>query len=112
MSHSNPLHPSLVLRDITTNTVTLWRAIDADIDVPEAVRLPAPATLAVWRKGLQPHFKTLETGEAVFLRMLLQGHSIANVAGALESTEHLADPMTLARWLSEWWEDGFLVTSQ
>ena len=109
MSHSNALHPSLVLREIITNTVALWRAIDADVEVPEAVNLPAPVALAVWRKGLQPHFKTLETGEAVFIRMMVQGHSVADVASALEGTRHLADPTTLARWLSEWWEDGFLI---
>lgn len=111
MLRSNALHPSLVLREISTNTVALWRAIDADIEVPEAVRLPAPATLTVWRKELQPHFKTLEAGEAVFIRRLMQGHSFADVASALESTEHMADPMTLARWLGEWWEDGFLAVS-
>lgn len=109
MSRSNALHPSLVLREISTNTVALWRSIDADAEVPEALNLPASVTLAVWRKGLQPHFKTLETGEAVFIRMMMQGHSVADVASALEGTRHLADPMTLARWLSEWWEDGFLA---
>ena len=109
MAQENTLHPSLVLREISTNAVALWRAIDADSEVPEAVHLPAPVTLAVCRKGLQPHFKTLETSEAVFVRMLTQGHSIADVAEALENTEHLADPMTLARWLGEWWDDGFLV---
>ena len=112
MSLGNPMHPSLVLHEISTNAVALWRAIDADVEVPEAVRLPTPVTLAVWRKGLQPHFKTLEAGEAVFIRMLLQGHSIADVASALEGTKHLADPMTLARWLGEWWEDGFLVAAR
>ena len=112
MSHTPALHPSLVLRDISTNTVVLWHAIDADSEVPEAVQLTTPATLAVWRKELQPHFKTLEAGEAVFIRMLMQGHSIADVAAALEGTEHLNDPLTLARWLREWWDDGFLVATQ
>ena len=37
---------------------TEWRAIDADDEVPEVLRLPRPQALAVWRKGLQPHFKT------------------------------------------------------
>ncbi len=112
LSRGDALHPSVVLRDVSTNTVSLWRAIDADIEVPEAVSLPAPVTLAVWRKGLQPHFKTLETSEAVFVRLLMRGHSIAEVASALESTKHLADPATLARWLREWWEDGFLIARQ
>ena len=112
MSRSDTLHPSLVLREISTNVVALWRAIDEDADVPEAVRLIAPVTLSVWRKALQPHFKTLETGEAVFIRMLMQGHSIADVATTLEGTAHLSDPMTLARWLGEWWEDGFLAEPQ
>ena len=109
MSRSNTLHPTLVLREISTNTVALRRAIDADAEVPEAVKLPTSVTLAVWRKGLQPHFKTLEAGEAAFVRLMMQGHCIADVSSALEGTEHLADPMTLARWMSEWWEDGFLA---
>lgn len=40
---------------------------------------------------------------------MTHGHCIADVSGALEGTEHLADPTTLARWMSEWWEDGFLA---
>jgi len=111
LSKRDALHASLVLREISTNTVALWRAIDADAEVPEATHLAAPVTLAVWRKALQPHFKTLESGEAIFIRRLMQGHSIADVAAALEGTEHLAEPMTLARWLNEWWDDGFLVGS-
>ena len=109
MSRSNALHPSLVLREISTSAVALWHAIDADAEVPEAMNLPVPVTLAVWRKGVQPHFKTLESGEAIFIHMMRQGDSVAEVANALEGSEHLSDPTKLARWLSEWWNDGFLA---
>ena len=73
--------------------------------------LSSPQTLAVWRKGLQPHFKTIDSHEAAFLQALVQGDSIADVAARLEGGPHLADPATLGMWLREWWDDGFLMAA-
>ena len=88
--------------------VQLWNAIDADVEVLAAEALPAPSTLAVWRKGLQPHFKTLEPGQARFLACLAQGHSIAQACEELRDLPELAQPQTLGAWLREWWAEGQL----
>lgn len=103
------LHPTLRLNRVTTNAVSIWRAIDADEDVPEVVRWDQPQTLAVWRKGLQPHFKSLDGVEAEFLRDLVQdGASIAVVAERWEQSERLRDPAILGGWLGAWWSDEVL----
>lgn len=105
-----PLHPSLLLRSVSSNVAQLWRAIDADEDVPEVHISNETKTLAVWRKELQPHFQTLDNDEAAFLQCLAQGQSIEDAAAALAETTTLNDPKTLGRWLQAWLENGLLLS--
>lgn len=110
LRRSEPLHPSLLLRSVSSNVAQLWRAIDADEEVPEVHINSDAKTLAVWRKALQPHFQTLDDDEAAFLRCLAQGQSIEEAAAALAATPALSDPQTLGRWLQEWLGNGFLLS--
>jgi uncharacterized protein (UPF0276 family) len=108
LSWAQPLHPSLLLRSVSSNVVQLWRAIDDDAEVPEAQLLDAPKTLAIWRKGQQPHFQTLDADEAAFVRHLQAGSSIESTADALAGTALLPDPSRLAGWLQAWLREGLL----
>jgi uncharacterized protein (UPF0276 family) len=100
------LHPSTRLHQIRTNAVSIWHAIDVDDEVPEVVRLPRPQALAVWRMGLQPHFKSLDAAEAEFLGELAhEGATIAAVAQRWRESEQMQDPAILGRWLAGWWSD-------
>ncbi len=103
-----PLHPSLVLRSILTNVVQIWRAIDADADVPPVQHWAEARFLAVWRKGLQPHFQSVDADEGAFLQCLLAGQSVEEAANALAGTAALPDPQRLGGWLQTWLEDGVL----
>nr|WP_245213954.1 DNA-binding domain-containing protein [Rhodoferax sp. AJA081-3] len=103
-----PLHPSLVLRSIRTNVAQLWRAMDADTDVPPAQQWAEERFLAVWRKGLQPHFQSMDADEAAFLRCLQAGQSVDQAATALAGTAVLPDPQRLGGWLQAWLNDGVL----
>lgn len=109
LTRERALHPSLVLREITMNVIAIWHAIDDDVEVPAVAPLAEPTTLAVWRKALQPHFRTLDANEAAFLCGLAEGDSIANVAGKFEGGPHAPGPALLGRWLRDWWADGFLL---
>lgn len=106
----DPLHPSLLLRRVTSNVAQLWRAIDADEDVPEVQYTLDAKTLAVWRKDLQPHFQTLERNEAMFLQCLMEGQSIEQAANAMAQTGVLNAPQTLGQWLQEWLKNGLLLS--
>ncbi len=108
LTWAQPLHASLVLRSITSNVVQIWRAIEDDVEVPEVQRLDAPKTLAIWRKGNQPHFQTLDADEATFVRELQDGSSIEATADALAGTAQLSDPGRLAGWLQAWLRNGLL----
>jgi uncharacterized protein (UPF0276 family) len=103
------LHPSALLRAITTNVVGVWNAIHTDDDVPEAVALPAPATLLVWRKGHQPHFRTLDAAEAAWVQALHAGASVHDACVALlGSGLWQGDPTVLGGWLAQLLDDGLV----
>ena len=103
------LHPSALLRTITTNVVGVWNAIHTDDDVPEAVALSAPATLLVWRKGHQPHFRTLDTAEAAWVQALHAGASVQDACAVLlDSGLWQGDPTVLGGWLAQLLDDGLV----
>lgn len=105
---AQPLHPTVVLRGIRSNVVQIWRAIDDDTEVPEVQLLDCTQTLIVWRKGQQPHFRTLDTAQSAFLRALQEGHSVEDTAQKMAGSVHLPVPATLAVWLRAWVADGLL----
>lgn len=103
------LHPSALLRTITTNVVGVWNAIHTDDDVPEAVALSAPATLLVWRKGHQPHFRTLDAAESAWVQALHAGASVHDACAALlGSGLWQGDPTVLGGWLAQLLDDGLV----
>ena len=108
LNRTQPLHPSLKLRAISTNVVQIWQAIDRDQEVPAVVQRDEPGTLLVWRKALLPHFQTLEPDQAAFIRSLAQGRSIEATCAELAGTDVLPDPQRLAAWLQAWLEEGWL----
>jgi uncharacterized protein (UPF0276 family) len=106
-----PLHPSLVLREISTNVAQIWLAIDTDTEVPEVLHLPARKTIAIWRKELQPHFFVMSDDEALFVRQLFAGASIDEAARRRADAADAADTafaQTLGQWLHRWLADGWL----
>ncbi len=103
------MHPSALLRTVTTNVVSLWNAIHTDDEVPEAVALPAPATLLVWRKGYQPHFQTLDGPQAAWVRCLQAGDSVQRACAALlEAQLWDGDAAALSQWLAQLLNDGLV----
>ncbi len=103
------LHPSVRVHLVQTNAVSIWRAIDADEDAPVVERWASPRPLAVWRKGLQPHFKSLDSAEAQFLLELTgEAATITSVAQSWSESGRLPDPATLGEWLASWWPDELL----
>lgn len=108
-THPEVLHPSALLRTVTTNVVSLWNAIHTADEVPEAVALPAAATLLVWRKGYQPHFQTLDGAQAALVRHLRDGASVQGVCAALlEAGQWNGDAAVLSQWLAQLLNDGLV----
>jgi len=102
----SPLHPSVVVRRVTTNAVALWHALADDVSVPPPQPLPEPGGVVVWRKGLQPHFQTLGGASWRFWGALTEGHSIASACDVRAAS--VVDPGELAHWLRAGLDNGWL----
>jgi hypothetical protein len=100
-------HPTTQLLPLTHNTIALWHAMDREDTPPPAHRLARPATLLVWRKGLQPHFRSIDDAEAHMLHAMLRGERFADacesLAGTLPGDSDLQSLVGafIARWLEE-----------
>jgi hypothetical protein len=104
------LHPAFRLLDMHHNTVALWHALDRDETPPPREALPQPATLLVWRRELQPHFRTVDADEARALRGLHGGSSFGSICARLSESRPQEDAAALAgRWLARWIDDALLV---
>ena len=105
------LHPTLTIRAVTTNVGALWASLDAGSPLMPAP-LETPLALRVWRKGLQPHFRTIDPLEAAALTQLVSGATFAGLCERL-SRSHEPEPVERAAgMLTGWLQDGLIVGIQ
>src|SRR5271156_3250128 len=55
--------PTLRMTSISTNCAAIWTALSEQKAPPTAAQLHAPMALRVWRKGLSPHFRAVDSIE-------------------------------------------------
>ena len=75
--------PTLFIAPIRFNSVAIWHALDQERAPPAAEPLPAPTWLLIWRKGWQPHFRTIQAAEHAALMQVQGGASFAQVCADL-----------------------------
>ena len=75
--------PTLFIAPIRFNSVAIWHALDQEQAPPTAESLPALTWLLIWRKGWQPHFRTIQGAEHAALMQLQGGASFAQVCADL-----------------------------
>ena len=101
-------HPTLAVRAVTTNVGGLWAGLDEGSPLMPAP-LEGPMAVRVWRKDLQPQFRTMEAVEATALAELVQGRSFAQVCERL-THQRVEDPVErAAALLALWLQDGLIV---
>lgn len=98
--------PTLRALPLRFNTVALWHALDRGESPPSAVRLEEPAWLMIWRKGWEPHFRTIGAGEHAVLTKLQSGSTVAAVVAELTDTHFggqgaVAMVTFLRAWITE-----------
>ena len=104
------LVPTAGLLCFEYNTVAVWHALDDGATPPPATAKRSEQAVAwlVWRKELQPHFRSLHPIEAALLRAMQAG---ATFAQACEQAQDGADTDAAARigaCLRQWLDDGVL----
>lgn len=102
--------PTLFITPIRYNSIGIWHALDQALALPAAERLPEPGWLLIWRKGWQPHFRTLQAVEHAALSQLQEGASFADMCAALslQFTDHEAAAVA-AEGLRTWLQDELIV---
>ena len=104
------LQPTAMRLTLRFNTLAIWQALDADKVPPAAVLRAAPGELLVWRRDLQPHFRSLGAVEALALCQLAAGASFAQTCEALAAAwpgqDTAAEAGTLLR---RWVDEGLLA---
>lgn len=102
--------PGVRLLSLDWNVGPVWRALQGDDDpeLPEPERLAHP--MLVWRQGLAPRWRTLETGAARLLQRAMDGTTFGELC-AVAADDMLDDEAAahVAGVLRGWVDDGLLV---
>ncbi|MBU3077858.1 HvfC/BufC N-terminal domain-containing protein [Sphingomonas quercus] len=104
------LAPTFRLLPATTNAAAIWSALAAGERPPPAERLPQAASIAIWRQGFTPLFRTLEAEEGEALALIRAGHGFGALCAAL--VERLGEehgPARAGAFLGRWLGDGLIV---
>ena len=107
--------PTAELLLFSHNTVAVWQALDDDEPPPPLAASAVAVDWLVWRKGLQPHFRSLHPVEARLLRAMLQGLTFAEactLAGSLAADNGHGDDEVSALiggCMQQWLEDQLLA---
>lgn len=100
--------PTATLLRFEHNTVALWQALDDAAEAPAIMSGEVAVDWLVWRKALQPHFRSLHPVEAALLRAMLGGVSFAQACEQAQSQTEEDCTNLIGGGLRQWLEDGLL----
>ncbi len=104
------LVPTWRLLEQRFNTLALWLALDRNEAPPETVSLASPQKVLVWRRGHNPHFRSVDAQEAAALVDLDDGVRFSDLCAALaQQTTDAQAIAKLGRWLHQWVSEDLLA---
>ena len=95
--------PTLKIGNVVSNCAAIWSALAEDGTPPPAERLPAPIAIRVWKQGLTPKFRSVDSREEQALRLILGGADFAELCAILDSEQEIG------RCLGSWLQDGVIA---
>lgn len=104
------LHPSVRRLDMAWNTVAIWQALDRGHAPPHPQRLERPIAWVIWRKGLNPSFRSLGADEAHALDAIRDGADMQSLCErATDWCVPEPIPLLVARLLKTWLAEGMIA---
>jgi len=107
------LVPTATRLSLRCNTLALWHAVDGDEAPPAPELLPQRTELLIWRRGHEPHFRSLGEVEQTLLDALLEGRSFAQACGLVAArspdTDAAQSAQTAGQLLRRWVEEELLA---
>lgn len=105
--------PTLTMGEVVTNCAAIWGALANSETPPAAQRLAVPATIRIWRSGLTPKYRTIETFEQRALTLATAGSSFADLCGLLvEDGDMDRAAENAGAALASWLQDGLIRAAQ
>lgn len=98
------LHPSVILLPMRYNSVALWQAL-GDQREPPAPQV-TDQTWLVWRRALQPHFRSLDRFEEDALAAVARGATFGEICAAAADDAYAVP--RIAACLRDWLASGML----
>ncbi len=103
-------HPSLQRMPVAWNIGPIWRAVNADEPIPEPTRLDKPETLAVWRRGINLYWRSMDEIETAAMNLFAEGEDFAGVCdGLCEWLDAESVPARMAAFLNQWVTEGLIA---
>ena len=103
------LLPTHSFQHFKWNTPAIWQALNEGVAPAPAESLAQAVTWLFWRKGLQPHFRSLAIEEYAVLQAINDGHAFGALCTLLAKTYPELDVTPqIAAWLRIWLDDGIL----
>lgn len=87
--------------DTYWNSVPIWLALNEEQTPPVAMKGDVSVSWLIWRKQLQPHFRSLSGAEHQALLGLCAGHSFSDVC-TVAATNNPDVTEQIAGWLHTW----------
>lgn len=101
--------PSLRVRSMRSNAPALWAALNAALVPPDAMVLPEPVAVRVWRAGLTPRFTSMAPWEAECLVSAMSGATFGELCAQVSEMKPDSDVALLAgQLLRTWFDDGLV----
>lgn len=107
--------PTAELQGFCCNTVAVWQALNDELPPPPWQCADGEVVWLIWRKGLQPHFRSLSALEAVLLRRMMAGDTFAEACAAAQASVGLGQPEAeditaqVGGFLRQWLADELLT---
>ncbi|AHE51974.1 DNA-binding domain-containing protein [Sphingomonas sanxanigenens] len=101
--------PTIDIGDLATNADRIWTALAAGEEPPPPYRRDAPGAILVWRQGLVPRFRAIDTDEQSALIRARAGLPFTALCAI--AVEALGEQPGIARageWLGRWVSDGLI----
>lgn len=96
-------HPSVQFLELATNAQALFKALADEETPPQAAMLDRPQPWLLWRQDLKTQYRSLESAEAVAIRIMRDGGTFGAMCEAL-CEWHAGDevPLIAAGMLKRW----------
>ena len=105
--------PSMQFLDLHWNAPQIWQALDREEVPPVPEITEHPIRWLVWRRGLNPHWRSLPVDESWALAELQAGATLSKVCtGLMEWIDEAQIPQRLMELLTGWLNDELLVGLQ